>query len=149
VSRGVCEVDEEGNLMKITERTHIYSRNGSIYFEDAEGKKYSMTAEEIVSMNLMGFSTPAFDFFIHQFQAFIQGDLGDLKKEFYLPEVVGSMIKADEDVPVKVVETPEQWFGVTYKEDKPIASRRLLQLVEEGHYPKRLWPGAGGQKNQK
>jgi bifunctional N-acetylglucosamine-1-phosphate-uridyltransferase/glucosamine-1-phosphate-acetyltransferase GlmU-like protein len=148
VSRGVCEVDEAGNLSKIVERTHIYHNNGSTYYVGNDGEKNSMTAEEVVSMNLMGFSTPAFDYFKHQFKLFIKGDLGDLKKEFYLPEVVSSMLHAKDKVPVKVLETPEQWFGVTYKEDKPIASKRLLELVEQGQYPYRLWPEGGKSEIQ-
>ncbi|MDF9796942.1 dTDP-glucose pyrophosphorylase [Catalinimonas alkaloidigena] len=138
VSRGICEVDQEGYLKSVTERTHIYIKpdQAIVYKEDEE--EVSLSGDEIASMNLMGFTPGAFAQFEASFKAFIKENAGHLKKEFYLPTVVNEIINAGE-AKVKVLNTSDKWFGVTYKEDKAVAQHRLKELVEAGVYPENLW----------
>lgn len=139
VARGICEVDQNGYLVEVTERTHIYiTEDNRIVYQTEEGKEIALTGEETVSMNLMGFTPAVFKHFRHSFTDFIKENYHDLKKEFYLPFAVNEIIKAGL-AEVKVIHTPEKWFGVTYKEDKIIAQQNLRELVDQSVYPENLW----------
>ncbi|MEO9804818.1 MAG: sugar phosphate nucleotidyltransferase [Reichenbachiella sp.] len=138
VSRGICQVDENGNLKEIIERTHIFKKeNVGAYFED-EGVKTELTGKEIVSMNLMGFTSVIFEQMEEAFAKFYKEQSGHPKAEFFIPTTLDNVRKSGIKVPVLMSE--ERWFGVTYKEDKPIAQRNLNQLVEKEVYPHKLWP---------
>ncbi len=137
VSRGICQKDENDNLTTITERTHISTKGDKIIFEDENGET-ELKEDDIASMNLMGFSAEALKYFKSDFEDFIKENSKNLKSEFYLPSVVNNIITKKRGT-VKVINTPEKWFGVTYKEDKKVAIKRLKELVEEGIYPANLW----------
>lgn len=142
VSRGICEVNEAGYLSSVTERTHISIKpDQSIVYQEEE-REFELTGEEIASMNLMGFMPAAFTQFEASFRAFLKENLNQLKKEFYLPSVVNEIIHAG-DTKVKVLNTPDKWFGVTYKEDKAMAQQKLQELVNAGVYPENLWASKG------
>lgn len=137
VSRGVCEVDNDGFLDEIIERTHIFKKeNGGAYFEEGS-KKTDLTGKEMVSMNLMGFTSVVFEQMEEAFIRFYSEQSGDLKAEFFIPTILDNVRKSGIKVPVLISE--EQWFGVTYKEDKPIAQKKLRKLVDKRVYPKSLW----------
>ncbi len=138
VSRGVCTVSNDNFLRKVTERTHIYKNsNGSIYYvENAE--KYDLTGEELVSMNLVGFTPPFFNILKNGFEDFIKLNADQPKSEFFLPDAVSNMI-ANDRVKMPVIETPELTYGVTYQEDKPIVKEMIRKLVDVGQYPEKLW----------
>jgi hypothetical protein len=140
VSRGVCTVDEAGNLTSMVERTKI-ERNaeGTIVFHDL-GEDVALEENTPVSMNLFGF-TP--DYFAHSEAAFCEFLAADstktnLKAEFFIPLMVNRLI-SNGTATMKVLSTTAQWFGVTYKEDKPQLMAKIEALIEAGVYPRNLW----------
>jgi UTP-glucose-1-phosphate uridylyltransferase len=139
VSRGVCQVDTEGFLTKIVENTRIgYAPDGSIVNTGDDGKVTPLSAGFMVSMNLFGFTPAFFKFLEKYFTKFLQENIQNLKSEYYLPFVVDELIR-NRQAQVEVLPTPESWFGVTYKEDKPFVTGMLKQLTEKGLYPTPLW----------
>lgn len=137
VSRGVCELDKDDFLINIVERTKV-ERNGTeiIYTED--GKVFHVSEETMISMNIFGFTPVFFDKMEQYFLEFIKENSTDLKAEFFLPMVVQRM-KDESAARTKVLRTDEQWFGVTYKEDRPHVLQMINNLVAEGVYPNNLW----------
>ncbi len=138
VSRGVCNVDVEGNLIDINERTKIYRNNkGIITYEDATGL-HEVSEDASVSMNFFGFHPNV----IHQcekyFAEFLDNEINNPKSEFFIPLVVDKVVKNNVGT-VKVIPTSAQWFGVTYKEDAPTVQASIDDLVANGAYPQNLW----------
>ena len=140
VSRGVCSIDENRFLTSIVERTKI-ERNaeGTIVFHDL-GEDVALEENTPVSMNFFGF-TP--DYFAHSeagFKEFLASDevKTNLKAEFFIPLMVNNLVGSGE-ARLKVLSTTAQWFGVTYKEDKPMLVAKIEKLIEEGVYPRNLW----------
>ncbi len=137
VSRGICST-RDGLLTDVVERTSIYRQaDGTIVYEEG-GKKYPIGENSLVSMNFWGFTPRYFGQSEAYFSDFIRENAQQLKAEFYIPYVVNKLItegKAD----VKLLESHDQWFGVTYQEDKPVTINKIKELVRMGLYPKRLW----------
>lgn len=137
VSRGVCDIDGEGNLRSVTERTRIETCPEGIHYTEDDGASWTMLpSDTIVSMNLWGF-TPAFLKEIQAgFRAFLQKGLADnpLKCEYYLPTVVSDALAADR-AEVKVLTSPDKWYGITYREDKPELMEALRRMADSGLYP--------------
>ncbi|MCD4789172.1 MAG: nucleotidyltransferase [Bacteroidales bacterium] len=138
VSRGVCETDKNNYLKTVIERTHIEKVDGNILTELDDGSKMKMTGKEVVSMNIWGFTPSYFDFLEKYFEAFIRQNAGNPKAEFYIPFVVNELIKTGK-AKLKVLESKDLWFGVTYKEDKELAVRNIAGLIKKGVYPEKLW----------
>lgn len=138
VSRGVCETDANNYLKKITERTKIEKTNSGIIFTDSDGSRHTLNGTETVSMNCWGFPVSFFNQLEEKFTAFMKVNGTDLKSEFYLPFAVDELI-AEGKAQVKMLQSPDSWFGVTYKEDKPATQSRLTELIEQGKYPKNVW----------
>ncbi len=136
VSRGICEVSDDGSLKSITEKTEIYKGTDHPYYVE-DGKDHPLTGNEPVSMNLMGFTSQVFKDIETDFIKFYHKSKGNLKAEYYIPTVLDNVRKSGSDVPVLF--TDESWFGVTYKEDKVIAQKKLRAMIDEGIYPKSLW----------
>ncbi len=138
VSRGICEISASQHLNGIVERTHILKNedNNTVYYLE-DGREIKLTGEEIVSMNLMGFTSPVFEIMNSLFAQFLQNSGQELKSEFFIPDVLNEVRKLG--VPIPVMTTDEHWFGVTYKEDKKIVKLRLENLISEGRYPVNLW----------
>lgn len=138
VSRGVCEVDGEGHLLSMVERTAIArGEDGRIAYE-LDGVKHPLADDTLVSMNFFGF-TP--DYFVHSynyFETFYHETRDNIKAEFYIPLMVNKLV-GDGEAQMTVLSTDSQWFGVTYKEDKPAVEERIRELIAEGVYPERLW----------
>lgn len=140
VSRGVCET-ENGMLKNIVERTRIEKRAGGIaYTEDGGNSWIELPENSIVSMNLWGFTTGVLDALKRDFQLFFQNDVpaNPLKAEFFLPFVVNDLLKANE-ARVTVLSSADQWFGVTYQEDKETVVNAIRELTGQGVYPSPLW----------
>lgn len=137
VARGVCSVDERGFLSDIVERTKIFSKGGRIWFEE-DNVQTDLEAEEKVSMNLFGFTPDAFEFIEREFKKYISEHISSSKAEFFIPYVSDKLIKGGE-ASFKVLGTPESWFGVTYKQDKPHVEKMIRSLIERGIYPSPLW----------
>ncbi|MFT5954914.1 MAG: NDP-sugar pyrophosphorylase family protein [Cyclobacteriaceae bacterium] len=135
VSRGVCMASEEGNLVSIQEYTKI-SRDASGIYDEAGGQKVSLEENTIVSMNLMGFTPAVFEEISTGFDATYQASQKNLKQEYYIPSVLNAWIQ--QGVKVPLINTEDQWFGVTYSEDKEWVSEQLAKLHEQGSYPKKL-----------
>ena len=92
VARGLCEVDSEGNLVRITERTRIVKEGDGATATDEDGERQALTGDEIVSMNFWGFTPSIFPFLKERFEAFLRENLEGSKAEFYLPTAVDSLI---------------------------------------------------------
>lgn len=137
VSRGVCATDENGFISTITERTKIYKQEDNIVYKEKE-KLYSLPAETKVSMNFWCFSPLVFDFSQQLFTEFLNENEKELKSEFFIPLVADEFIKQQKGK-IKAVTTTAHWFGVTYKEDKPIVQSCIDKLVAQNHYPSSLW----------
>ncbi|HEU4469590.1 MAG TPA: sugar phosphate nucleotidyltransferase [Flavisolibacter sp.] len=138
VSRGVCEVDAQDNLVAIYERVKLYRENGVMVYEEADGSKHEIPENAKASMNFWCFHPSIFEFIRKGFKAFLEQNITNLKSEYLIPFVADQWIKAGEGV-IKVLPTSAQWFGVTYKEDAPVVQKSLTTLVENGTYPSQLW----------
>jgi NDP-sugar pyrophosphorylase family protein len=142
VSRGVCEVDEAGNLTEIHERIKVYFKpddagNKNIVFEE-EGQEYPIRSNSRVSMNFWGFTPKIFELSAGLFKDFALANTENPKKEFFIPLAAENLIR-NGVVSFKVIPTQNQWFGVTYAEDKPIVQECIDRLVADGEYPGNLW----------
>jgi len=137
VSRGVCTVDAEGFLTSMVERTQIERVAGTIVFHDG-GADTPLAEDTPVSMNLFGFTPDYFEHSRKEFAAFLHASEGNLKAEFFIPLMVNKLIASGE-ARLKVLSTTAQWFGVTYKEDKPSLMAKIEGLIAEGVYPRNLW----------
>jgi len=137
VSRGVCTVNESGNLASVIERTKIYEKEGRIVFEEADGLT-PLAPETPVSMNFWGFKPSVFPLVQHQFESYAIANINSPKAEFYIPTVMTNLIQTDLGH-CKVFRSRSEWFGVTYPEDKPVVQAALQQLHTDGKYPDRLW----------
>lgn len=143
VARGVCEVDAEGFLTAVNERTHIITTcDGPLYTED--GSTYHLLPREAtVSMNMFGFTPSLLEEMRRCFPVFLQEKVpqNPLKAEYYVPGVVNDMLQAD-TATVRVLTCRDKWYGVTYREDKPQVKAALAAMHAEGMYPTPLWDGA-------
>jgi hypothetical protein len=139
VARGVCEVDPDGNLLHIKERTHIVkSKNGAKYTEDEGNTWTEIPAGSFVSLNTWGFTMSIFDELETLFPIFLQNIQNLEKSEFFLPDVVGDLLRVG-SARVKVLPTEERWVGVTYQADKPVVQQYIAGLIQAGLYPEKLW----------
>ena len=136
VSRGICST-KEGLLTDVVERTKIYRTDGQIVFEE-NGREMPIDGNSLVSMNFWGFTPKYFAQSEAYFIDFINENAQQLKAEFYIPYVVNRLITQG-DAEVRVLESHDQWFGVTYQEDKAVSIARVRQMVLEGKYPESLW----------
>ena len=137
VSRGVCEVDIEGNLIEINERTKVFPEDGKIFYTE-NAINVPMPPDTPVSMNFWGFDPNVFDYIQTLFIKFLQENADNQKAEFYIPTIVDAYIH-EEKGKVKVIPTSSQWFGVTYKEDAPNVKESIRALIEAGVYPEHLF----------
>ena len=146
VSRAICDLDEEGYLKKIVERTHVLKIQEKIAYQEEGGTMIPIEGDPIVSTNLMGFTPSIFSHLEFYFERFIQEQSQNTKAEFLLPSVLNKIIGSNK-ARVKVLKTGENWFGVTYKEDKAIVIQKIQELVHRGIYPENLWKQEETQKN--
>ncbi|WP_395625535.1 NDP-sugar synthase [Daejeonella sp.] len=142
VSRGVCEVDLDGNLTEIQERTKVFfktdnSEQKTIVFEE-NNTEFPVNVNTRVSMNFWGFTPKVFDYTADLFKEFALANIENPKSEFFIPLVAEKLIK-NKQASFKVIPTQNQWFGVTYAEDKPFVQENIDKLVAEGVYPSKLW----------
>lgn len=139
VARGVC-VTENGYLTTITERTRIEKYEGGIHFTEDGENWTELTEDTTVSMNLWGFTTSFLPALEQRFPAFLDANLpvNPLKCEYLLPSVVQEMLKADQAT-VRVLTSPDKWYGVTYAADKPFVVAAIQEFTQQGKYPDGLW----------
>lgn len=144
VARGVCVTDEDGHLVKINERTHIEKREGGAAYTEDDGKTWVEIPEgSTVSMNMWGFSASILKELKDRFSKFLDENLesNPLKCEYFLPFVVDELL-TEKKATVKVLKSMDKWYGVTYKEDKPVVVAAIQKLKDEGLYPQKLWEEA-------
>lgn len=137
VSRGVCKVSADGYLEEIIERTKLFREGDAIIYEE-EDKQYPLAVDTRVSMNFWGFTPEVFKISEELFRDFVEINKENPKAEFYIPIIVETLLSS-ETADFKVVPTASKWFGVTYKEDKPIVQASIDELVKNGVYPENLW----------
>ncbi|MCD8072257.1 MAG: nucleotidyltransferase, partial [Alistipes sp.] len=137
VSRGVCGVDGEGNLTSMVERTSIERIDGKIYYQE-DGQKVEIPEDTPVSMNIFGFLPDYFKYSEDYFRTFLAENADNLKAEFYIPTMVNKLV-GEGVAKMRVLPTDSQWFGVTYKEDRPMVVERIRGLIMAGEYPEKLW----------
>jgi len=138
VSRGVCEVDGNNNLVSIAERTKIYmNADKKITYEEGD-KKFEVPSTAKVSMNFWCFDPSVFAFIKDIFQDFLAENINNPKSEFFIP-IIGDKFIHDGRGAIEVIPTDAKWFGVTYKEDAPEVQESLNKLIAAGVYPDNLW----------
>ena len=137
VARAILETDSEGRLRSMTECTGIKEGPSGIENE-GQGGAFTLSGDELVSMNMFGFTPTIFDALDERFRAFLQEKGREQKSEFYIPVVVDEMAK-EGSATVTVRPTSANWYGVTYKEDGPEVRQAIKELGEAGEYPSPLW----------
>ncbi|RLD21170.1 MAG: nucleotidyltransferase [Bacteroidetes bacterium] len=138
VNRGICYVDNAGNLQKVEELVNIGRDADGVIGCVAEGKDRTLEEDTVVSMNIWGFLPSYFDHAEEAFKAFLDERIEEPKSELYIPKIVDDLIIAN-TLDVKVLQNDASWFGVTYQEDKPHVSDQINKLIADGTYPVDLW----------
>ncbi|MEC9209284.1 MAG: sugar phosphate nucleotidyltransferase [Bacteroidota bacterium] len=139
VNRGVCEVDATNNLVEVIERTKIAAQNGVVNYNIGTDELLGTVDKNAsVSMNYWGFHPSIFYEIEKGLHNFMRENTDNPTAEYYIPNIVTDMIVSGQ-IAVRVIPTDDNWFGVTYKEDKPMAVARINQCIARGVYPKNLW----------
>lgn len=141
VSRGVCELNEKKELVSVTERTRIEKRDGGVAYSEDGGQTWTgIDGDTLVSMNMWGFTHSMLEEIGAGFPVFLEKGIQEnpMKCEYYLPAVVSSLLE-DDRTAVKVLESEDKWYGVTYKEDKPVVVAAIQSMKDSGLYPQELW----------
>ena len=139
VTRGICTVDQDGYLQRVTETYEIQKQNGILTACNEEKQPVSVNEDMHVSMNMWGLPPKFLDMLESGFSEFLD-QLGDdgMKSEYLLPKIIDRLL-SERKASVKVLETNDKWFGVTYKEDKPAVAAAIRSLIEQGIYGKNLY----------
>lgn len=141
VARGVCTVTDDELLKTINERVRIEKRGDKAEYTEDSGKSWvEIPRGSTVSMNLWGFSPSILHELDAQFPAFLENEVAQNpeKAEFFLPSVVDRLVEAGKAT-VRVLKSPDRWYGVTYREDKPVVVAALAKMRADGAYPNHLW----------
>lgn len=141
VARGICDMNAQGELVAIHERTRIEKRGGGIAYTEDDGATWVPVPEEtIVSMNMWGFSNSILKELEDRFPAFLDRGLKENPKkcEYFLPAVVSELVEEDKAT-VAVLASADKWYGMTYKEDKPVVAAAIQEMKDRGLYPENLW----------
>ncbi|HXR03794.1 MAG TPA: sugar phosphate nucleotidyltransferase [Verrucomicrobiae bacterium] len=138
VACGVSQVDANNYLTHIVELTKIERNGAAAKDTGADGKITELTGAEAVSMNFWGFTPALFPQLKVAFEQFLKKAGGEQKSECYIPAVVDKLVTSGQAT-CKVLRSPESWFGVTYREDRPTVVESIRQLIARGNYPEKLW----------
>lgn len=140
VTRGVCEVNPDGTLKRVEETFAIEQKEDGIAAKNEAGDPVNVYAEQLVSMNMWGLPPVFFEELEKSFPEFLQQiPEGNLKAEYLLPKIIDKLVQEKRAV-VKVLDTRDKWFGVTYQEDKEAVVAAIRKLVDDGVYPEQLFP---------
>lgn len=137
VSRGVCNMDQEGFLTTVVERTKIKRDPDGIYYYEGE-ERFKLKEDTPVSMNFWGLKTNVFKYLNEGFKSFLEAHGNELKSEYFIPLLINDNIVKG-NIRTKVLQCDSPWFGVTYKEDKPMVQQKIKDLISSGDYPEKLW----------
>ena len=141
VARGICQADENSFLTSVVEQTRIEQYEGGIHYSPDGGESWVDVAADVpVSMNMWGFTNSFMEELKARFPKFLTEDMpkNPAKAEMFLPSNVSQLIQEGKAT-VKMLRTPDKWYGVTYAADKPTVIAALKQLTAEGKYPDGLW----------
>ena len=139
VTRGICSVSADGMLTGITETHNIEKAGGEAVIRREDGTVTRLDADSVVSMNMWGLTPEFFSILEKGFDAFLtETESTDLKAEYLLPTIIGELIEKGE-LDVKVLKSHDQWFGVTYKEDREAVMNAVRNLIDKGVYPSVLY----------
>lgn len=138
VARGICEVDENHNLLGIVERTQVMRIDGVVKYKDENNNWVAIDDNTPVSMNMWGFTPDYFAYSEDYFVDFLKKNAENITAEYFIPLLINHLV-TNKMATVKVLDTPSKWFGVTYPEDRPGVVTKLQKLVDEGVYPSPLW----------
>ena len=139
VNRGVCAVDKKNNLIEVVERVKIANQNGKVKYNiGSDEESGELNPDFSVSMNYWGFHPSIFKEIEYGLHNFIKENSKNPTAEYYIPNIVTDMIVSNK-MSVRVIPTNDNWFGVTYKEDKPMAVAEINKYIKSGIYPKNLW----------
>jgi UTP-glucose-1-phosphate uridylyltransferase len=139
VARGVCQVNGSGFLEGVVEWTGIERDGDSATNTDSAGQVTRLTGDEVVSMNMWGFTPRIFAQLRELFQRFLELNGSNLQAESYISSAVDELVLIGR-ARVMVLRTKDSWFGVTYRDDHPRVVENIGRLIHDGCYPKRLWP---------
>jgi hypothetical protein len=138
VTRGLCRSTADQRLEGIVETSGIVCENGRIHVTDAAGGRNYLSPDQLVSMNMWGFTPAVFAPLAEEFRAFLRVHAQELKSELVIPTAVGSLI-AQGKASVRVLGTTSKWFGITYPNDKEGVIAGIRELIARGEYPDNLW----------
>ena len=138
VSRGICSVNAENYLTTVEEHHKVKDNGGEITGVGMNGQERVLDVNAYASMNMWGFTPDVFEYGQQMFIDFLKENANEPKKEFYIPFIVNTTINNGLST-VKVLSSPDKWFGVTYKEDRQVVVERLKEMCEEGLYPTPLF----------
>ena len=139
VTRGVCTANEDGTLKEVNETYDIQMTGERLYGKDDDGKKVALDPQCLVSMNMWGLPLGFLKELENRFPKFLdQTEPGNLKAEFLLPQIIDDLIREGK-ARVKVLPTPDKWYGVTYKEDRQAVADAVKAMIEAGIYKENLY----------
>ena len=138
VTRGICSVNEDGHLTKVTETKNIVKTPEGAAVKGEDGRLTSVAADCPVSMNMWGFTPEIFEVLENGFAEFLKNLSDPMKGEYLIPTIVDGLIQ-EQKANVTVLESRDKWFGVTYKEDKPAVVRSFRELIDAGVYGEKLF----------
>ena len=138
VTRGVCHV-ENGFLKNVTENYDIRRSGDGLAAADEAGNPVSVQADQPVSMNMWGLPVRFLEELEHGFPKFLDGlKPEDIKAEYLLPKIIDDLVQEGK-AKVRVLDTPDKWFGVTYQEDKQAVVDAIRGLIRDGVYKEKLF----------
>ena len=139
VSRGVCNKNAQNHLTTVVEHYEVQRKGNDVVFKNQQPGEYDTIDENLpVSMNMWGFTTDYFEHSEADFKEFLQKNADNIKAEYGIPTMVNRLIQEGTST-IDVLETPCKWFGVTYKEDRPMVVAKIQQLINDGVYPNKLF----------
>lgn len=137
VARGVCR-SRQGLLEQVVELTRIARTGDGAVHSDPQGRGHNLSGDELVSMNMWGFTPSIFDHLERAFARFLRERGGEDGAEFMIPTLVNDLVAAGQ-ARVRVLRSSDSWFGVTYREDRDRVTSQIRDLVRRGSYPTPLW----------
>ncbi|MFR2826033.1 MAG: sugar phosphate nucleotidyltransferase [Enterocloster bolteae] len=139
VTRGVCQVDENGYLTNVTETYNIQMKEDGLHATDESGAPVTISPSQPVSMNMWGLPASFVQELEKGFPVFLDNlKEGDIKSEYLLPKIINNLVQ-NKKARVTVLDTPDKWFGVTYREDKQAVADAIRGLIQSGVYKEKLF----------
>ena len=139
VTRGVCQVDGDGFLTNVTETYNIQMKEDGLHATDESGAPVTISPSQPVSMNMWGLPASFVQELEKGFPVFLDSlKEGDIKSEYLLPKIIDNLVQ-NKKARVTVLDTPDKWFGVTYREDKQAVADAIRGLIQSGVYKEKLF----------